>query len=253
MAENEVERILKDMEKQGFPLEVKTSEILKTRNWEVTNQAAYLDIEKGKHRTVDIVAEKNVSSEPNRLAFDVWLVAECKRSTKPWVFYSSDFDLNNEETRRKFVSSSQFSLNSFACQTESHNSVTVITNEFLFKRRLASPIFGKIGNASFEPFTDGKGMSIHKAQMQVCSAILYLDKQLDSMTDVTESPYGIYFVPIIVVDGKLYTYENKKVRPTEGLYYYATFYDSAFMIEILTIDFLERYLDVLERNIRDFK
>jgi hypothetical protein len=96
-------------------------------------------------------------------------------------------------------------------------------------------------------------MSIHKAQMQICGAILDLEKTLDYMADMTEFPYGILFVPIIVVDGHLYTYENKKLKKTDGLYNYVTFHGSAFMIEILTAQFFERYLNTLERNIQSFK
>jgi len=111
MTEDEVKKILEDMKKQGFPLEVRTSEILKAHDWEVTNQAAYTDIEKGKHRTVDIVAEKNVFYKPNELGFDIRFVIECKRTTKSWVFYSSDIDLDKEEIRRKFVPGNQLDIN----------------------------------------------------------------------------------------------------------------------------------------------
>lgn len=254
MSEEEAERILEDMEEQGFPLEVRTSEILKDHEWEVTNQAAYSDIESKKHRTVDIVAEKNVLYEPKELGFDLWLLIECKRSIKPWVFYCSDFDLDSEEIRRKFVSSTQFSINQLAYQKRLHEKIIDrIANRFLLKNKLAPPIFGKLAYASFEPFTKGKGKSIHKAQMQVCSAILDQEKKPDYMSGMTVFPYGILFVPIIVFDGHLYTYENGKLKTTEGLYYYVSLYETAFMIEILTIKFFERYLNTLERNMQSFK
>jgi len=254
MSDDEVKRILEDMEKQGFPVEVRTSEILKAHDWEVTNQAAYSDIQKGKHRTVDIVAEKNVLYKPDKLGFDIWLVIECKRSTKPWAFYSSDIDLDKEEVRRKFVSSSQLDINQIAYQKGLHEKIIdLIRNRFLFKNRLALPTFRKLAHASFEPFTEGKGMSLHKAQMQVRSAILDMEENLDYMERMTAFPYGIFFVPIIVFDGHLYTYENRELKTTEGLYYYVTMYGSAFMIEILTIQFFERYLTTLEANTQSFK
>lgn len=60
MPENEITNILKDIKEQGFPLEVRTSEILEAHDWEITNQFGYLDHEEKKQRTVDILARKNI-------------------------------------------------------------------------------------------------------------------------------------------------------------------------------------------------
>ena len=96
-------------------------------------------------------------------------------------------------------------------------------------------------------------MSLHKAQMQVCSAILDIEKNLDYMPDKTVFPYAILFAPIIVVDDHSYTYENKALEKAEGLYHYVTPYGTAFMIEILSIQFFERYLHILENSVQNFK
>lgn len=74
MPEDEVKKILEDMEKHGFPLEAKASEILKAHKWEITNQMAYLDSEERRFRTVDIVAEGNVRVTPS---FGLWLIIVC--------------------------------------------------------------------------------------------------------------------------------------------------------------------------------
>lgn len=85
MSEDEMKKILDDMEQYGFPLEVKTSEALKAYDWKVSNQVDYLDSEKKKERTVDILAEKNVLTKPlgdpatSNWDFDLGLVIECKK------------------------------------------------------------------------------------------------------------------------------------------------------------------------------
>jgi hypothetical protein len=254
MVEDEITRILKDMNERGFPLEVKTSEFIKTHGWEVTNQAAFFDAEKGKNRTIDLVAEKNIVQEP-MMVFDIWLVVECKRTTKPWVFYTSNLKTSIEEVHRKVVSSSQFSMNNIAYQKKTHTVLSeLIVNNFVLRHKLAPPIFGKLAYSSFEPFTNGKELSIHKARMQLCNAILYFEKELDQdrMRDM-HMPYGILFIPIIVLDGQLYTYENNELSPAEGLYYYVTYHGSAFMIDIVTTDFLSSYLNNLEGIITNFQ
>ena len=251
MSEDERKRILKDMKAQGFPLEVKTSEVLEAHGWEVTNQIAYLDYEEEKYRTVDIIAEKNLLLTP-KLTLDLWLVIECKKSTKPWVFYASDFDLNKPEPKRKAVSSTQFFICELAYQKKSHEKLLNLINQFMLKNHLFSPIFGKLAHIPFEPFTGGQGGSIHKATMQVCNAILDLeDRQFQEMQ--FKFPGGLIFMPIIVLEGNLYSYENKKLNSEDALYYYATYADSAFMLEIVTKGFLNTYLELIEDQIKNFQ
>jgi len=141
MSDKEKKDVLKDIEEQGFPLEVKTSEVLKKYGWEVTNQFSYLDYETKKYRTVDVVALKNIL-ESDKMVVDVNLVIECKKSAKkPWVFYSSDFDLNNLETRRTIVSSTQFFINSLAYQKKAHEKLNrLMVDSFVFQSHFMSPI-----------------------------------------------------------------------------------------------------------------
>ena len=254
MSEEEIKNILKDIEEQGFPLEVKTSEVLETHDWKVTNQVAYLDSEEKKYRTVDIVAEKNILLKPPKLRFDVYLVIECKKSSEPWVFYASDFDLNKPEIKSKAIASTQSFIGELAYQGKSHERLrNLMITQFLLQNHLISPIFGKLGYIPFEPFKGGQGRSIHKAQMQVCNAILDLeDRQFEEEVEIT-FPHGIIFIPIIVLDGHLYTYENEKLNPEEGLYYYVTYADSSFMIEIVTEGFLDTYLSTIEEQIKNFQ
>ena len=251
MSEDERKRILKDIEAQGFPLEVETSEVFEAHGWEVTNQVTYLDYEEKKYRTVDIGAEKNVLLT-SKLTLDLWLVVECKKSTKPWVFYVSDFDLNKPETKRMAVSSMQFFICELAYQKKSHKKLLNLISQFMLQNHLISPIFGKLAHIPFEPFTKGKGRSIHKARMQVCNAILDLEDRQFKEVGFT-FPYGIIFMPIIVLEGNLYSYENKKLNSEDALYYYATYADSAFMLEIVTKDFLNTYLELIEDQIKNFQ
>ena len=254
MSKDEKKDIVEDMEKQGFPLEVKTSEVLEAHDWEVTNQAAYYDSESGKQRTVDIIAEKDLLKNA-KFTIGLFLVIECKKSTKPWVFYASDFDLNKPEIRRKAVSSSQFFIHTPAHQKKSGEGLLKSINQFLLQNHLMSPIFGRLAHIPFEPFTGGQVRSIHKARMQVCNAILDLERRFTRVHEETKFPYpyGIILIPIIVLDGHLYTYKNKQLNPEKGLYYYCSYADYAFMIEIVTEDFFDIYLNTIEEQITKFQ
>ena len=254
MSHNEKKRILRDIEEQGFPLEVKTSEVLEAQGWEVSNQVAYLDYEKRKQRTVDIVAEKDLLKNAE-LTVGLFLVIECKKSTKPWVFYATDFNLNKPEQTRKAVSSSQFFIHTPPHLKKSGERLLKSINQFLLQNHLMSPIFSRLAYIPFEAFTGGQLRSIHKARMQVCNAILDLERRFTRMHKETKfpAPYGIIFIPIIVLDGHLYAYKNKQLNLEKGLYYYCTYADYAFMIEIVTEDFFDTYLSTIEEQIESFQ
>jgi hypothetical protein len=254
MSDDEVKKIQVDMEKQGFPLEIKTSEILEAHGWEVTNQASYLDSETGKNRTIDIVAEKNVILN-SKWGFDVWICIECKKVTNPWVFYTKDLDLNKEELRRKVVSSTHFSANPSAHKKGNFERLSnLVIGQFLLQGRYPQSIFKNLAHNSFEPFVEGKGLSIHKARMQVCNMILHLEKNVNiEALSMIDSPYFILYIPLIVLNGRLYVYQNRKLNGAEGLNYHVSYFNASFVIEIVTAKSFEKYLDNLEQIMLRFK
>lgn len=254
MSDDEVKKIQADMEKQGFPLEIKTSEILEAHGWEVTNQASYLDLELGKNRTIDIVAEKNVILN-SKWGFDIWICIECKKVKNPWVFYTTDLDLNKEELRRKVVSSTHFSVNQSAHKKGNMERLSnLVIGQFLLQDHYTQSIFKKLAHNSFEPFVEGKGLSIHKARMQVCNMVLHLEKNVSiEALSMIDSPYFILYIPIVVLNGRLYAYQNSKLNGIEGLNYHVSYFNASFVIEIVTAKSFEKYLDNLEQIMLRFK
>lgn len=122
MSDDEVKKIQADMEKQGFPLEIKTSEILDAHGWEVTNQASYLDSESGKNRTIDIVAERNVILN-SKWGFDVWICIECKKkSDKPMGLLYDRFGFKQGRIATK--SNFQRAQTSLSCDAHSSRGVS---------------------------------------------------------------------------------------------------------------------------------
>jgi hypothetical protein len=84
--ENSLEkRIIKDLEKSGYPLEIYTTSVLESKGWEVINQDGYLDAEEGKWRTIDISAFMRIELPYSSVyrVLHLTLIIECKKSEKP--------------------------------------------------------------------------------------------------------------------------------------------------------------------------
>jgi hypothetical protein len=251
MPDNITERILEDMEKQGFPLEVQVTEMLKTHGWHVSNQEAYFDRETGKQRTIDIESIKDIEL-PKELAFQIRLIVECKKCSKPWVFYVSD--MSKEEIRRELRFYSQVhidTLDQLAFQKKPPE-INELTTQVLFLDKIVQPVFDKLSHITYEPFTNGQGNSIHKARMQVCKALRDMNQHLAQDREV-EIPHYILLKPVIILDGQIYTYQDQNLNTKEGLYYSVSLYYDRFIIEVVTIGFLDKYLREIENSINNFQ
>ncbi len=86
---SEIENIKADMKKAGFPLEVVAGSRFTSKGWTPRHQVFFHDKDENKSRYVDIVAhraDEKDFQQFKRLNYTV--VVECKKSDKPWVFYT---------------------------------------------------------------------------------------------------------------------------------------------------------------------
>jgi len=88
------QRLIEDLHKTGFPLELRTAQTLLTRGYHVDHNVYYIDKDEQKGREIEISALRNANSCP-RDKPPRWLrhrlLIECKKaqSDKPWVIMSS--------------------------------------------------------------------------------------------------------------------------------------------------------------------
>jgi hypothetical protein len=87
---NRTTEVLKAIDKTGFPLELRISELLREREYHVANSLYFVDQDENKGREVDLRALKNVKLPGGTLFVRHCLVVQCKRSQKwPWVVFTS--------------------------------------------------------------------------------------------------------------------------------------------------------------------
>ena len=85
--------ILAELKKTGYPTEVVSSSILQQQGWGVTHNPSYRDDLEGSNREYDIRAYKSWKFFPGEevsKSLDVFLLIECKKSEKPWVFFTTN-------------------------------------------------------------------------------------------------------------------------------------------------------------------
>lgn len=263
--EREKNRIIKDMEKSGYPLEIKATSILESHGWNLLNQEGYLDIEKGKWRTIDILAHQsaNTSNSPVYERLHVTLVVECKKSSKPWVFWVRD--KKGLRMFRPLVASGLIKLESKPWLHPLHFEELADCFHYYF------PEFKKIAIIPYEPFIkkekgDGKSI-VFEAKNQVLKSLLYEENQTRKFCSMEEAREKVkanfktansIFVlyPLIIFDGHLYELEYIERKPKLTLSRYIQFLTSfgfptpdEFVIDIVEISFLEEYLRVLNKGI----
>lgn len=239
-------RIIDDIKKSGIPTEIRVSSILRRKGWDVTNQFPYND--GGITRPIDIFAIKMVSSN-----MMLGLVIECKKSEKPWVFYM----LQKEGQMLQLGLSVISMLKSLApvfskIQVKSMDIQGL--NDFLGKIHYA--IMNKIGVISYTPFRKQNSESdeFFEARKQVVAAVNYIESQNQNQGQIK---YIIY--PLIVFEGSIYEMElltdmEPSVSPVDHLVYINFDLQKKILpIDIVRTEFLEKYLDSIDKDIEAFK
>jgi hypothetical protein len=87
-------RVIDDIKKTGFPVELKISSILRSQSWQVEQNGSYTDLEQNKSREIDISARKSFYLKPEKHNFNfaINLLIEAKKSEKrPWVFFMTPY------------------------------------------------------------------------------------------------------------------------------------------------------------------
>ena len=86
MTTPEEKKILENIEKTGYPLEIDVSTWLIEDGWKAYPEWSYFDKQTGAMRAIDIVADYVLKGFEEYVT--PLLLVECKTSKNPWVFYS---------------------------------------------------------------------------------------------------------------------------------------------------------------------
>lgn len=257
MSQNMINKVSKEIEETGFPLELRIAEFLNTKDYLVAHSIFYVDEDEGKSREVDLRVLKNYEININnrKLWVRFCFLIECKRcQNKPWVFLSSNktpFDIDYNKVpflpNRNFLGKVDFD-----------------------RIKIYQPFarYKKVARSYFEAFKNNeRSENIFKALTTVVKATLFTMKK-GFAYDKTSI---CFYYPLIILDGRLFQgiLNNDKINVKEVnsvlvsfLYESSTFKEGKFSIPVLketeVNDFfsnLDKTLNIIgniaESNIRD--
>lgn len=263
LAEDEVdqgllEKIRKDIQKSGFPLEIEVTSILTKDGWGVVVHDYYIDEEESKPREMDVSAYKRFEASKDKRTsnYDVLrvsLVVECKKSDKPWVFYMTkkggEFDFPTHLVKV------------LGKPSISHN--RSFSEMWMKRTHYFLPTDQEKAVIPYEPFKGRNDRQlIFESTMQVVKATAYRMKegrrQVES--ELRKTLYLMY--PIIVFDGNLFAYTSaQELKASEYLQYLANYrfadrnmadlVGNMFLIDVVRKDYLPAYLGMLKKELAD--
>jgi hypothetical protein len=253
MSDELIDRILVEINKTGFPLELKVSHLLKSRGYYVNQSVYYMDQDENKARELDIKAINNKTYllnpediKPNSISNSIyirnWLVIECKKSeNKPWVFLSSDRDTYDDNDLIELLLRNYKENIPF-----SYAEIAKIKSVHPFTK------FSKVARSFFEAFKGSESSeAIFKALTTVVKSSLYF-----SRNDDKEDIWILY--PIVVFDGRMFDATINEigevsVLETEAViftYHYTTHDDKrTITIPIIREDALSNFPKKLEESL----
>lgn len=85
------DKIVEELDRTGYPTEVVAASVMQQRGWYVRHNPSYLDDTEQRSREYDLYAYRTWDASSDRMKYTVgvYLLAECKKSEKPWVFFTT--------------------------------------------------------------------------------------------------------------------------------------------------------------------
>lgn len=254
MSDNIEAQILSEINKTGFPLELRISDLITTQGYTKQHSVYYVDNDEGKGRELDILAHKFLWDQKGKSIWfiDNYMTVECKKSDKPWVIFTSP---NNSEADRNIFRYDHMIEQNIKIPTWSPDEIWETVIEPVSK---INPLFSsaRTGRTYFIPFTNSETSEmIYKSLTTSVKATIALRET----TGYSGSRLCFYY-PTVVLQGKLFeAYLEKseiKLREADMLPVSFTYKSSKYkpvnyIVPIVTENAFKKYLNSLEQ-VMDF-
>jgi hypothetical protein len=125
------QNILEELQKTGYPTEIISASLMQQRKWGVIHNPSYLDDSEGRSREFDIRAYQQKRFTLSNKVFNVglFLITECKKSEKPWVFFTTP-EKHNYSRLGKIIN---WSMAGYQVFSSDESSIALISDDKLLK------------------------------------------------------------------------------------------------------------------------
>lgn len=195
MSEQLEPKIIKDIQKTGFPTEIVSASIMRHRGWKVINNTSYWDENEGKSREFDILAYNDVILQNQNIAVRINLICECKKSEKPWVFFMTEEKYDSSKLSELIKS------NEIKKQLSDISYIDIIADINMLKLHHYRK-FSYLARTFYELFKGKENADhstiIYSAIMSSIKSTLYLREYF------SENKNFVIFYPVIIFNGNLF-------------------------------------------------
>lgn len=255
-------KVIEDLEKSGFSSELRAIRTFMSNGWSCTGFASYIDLDRDLVTGVDLIAWKDNFIRLKNLRYGVQfnINAEVKKSEKPWVVFKEMSDHVVDDYL---------------------NNLTYICGLTPFDLRQSmamGSIYTKLGWRGYgihESFKKPDAPSrSYSAFLNVCrSSETRLDactayyKELEQRSEKSNNPNPykervvILVKPIVILDGTLIAASvlesgevsigEVKFAPVEFHYRSKHCVKGVYLIDIVTLDALQEYIEMSEKRLHD--
>ncbi|HEY8767822.1 MAG TPA: hypothetical protein VIP09_11270 [Dehalococcoidia bacterium] len=253
-------KIVAHLLKTGYPLELDVASILEERGWIVTSNTPFFDVDEEKHRECDICAVRvrrvtlqDETAEPSFANLGHGLVSvlaiECKKSEKPWVFFTRTAG-NASHNQIRYVSKIS-NLVTFVDTPQ-----TVLSPGVMARHLWYFPLATRSRNFTEAFKSDSQTSQIWTALNQVVKALRHFQAQYDQpyMRHLTT-----FLVPVIVLDGVMFEATLRKGDISlQRSNHVAVEFDivsrpdplvaQQVLVDVITRDYLLDYIEKVDRG-----
>lgn len=256
----QIDHIKEEIKKTGFPIEMELLSLLNSRNWFAIPNEYYFDPDLNIARSIDIRATPYPFKTKRNFTVHYFLAIECKKSElSAWVFFETKFKvgwIGCDGQYADYLKSQNlrdcFEITDFAFDRLKHYTVfRKFSTSYTEVKLKKAPHNFKLRNETFE--------AVNQVVKYVSYEIeSYLNAYRQKNLDVNSC---LFFFPIIVFDGELYTSSLikdelvlKKANRMVLTSYYKPRYAQRrlpFKIDIVKREYFPSFLEVIEKEMND--
>lgn len=259
-------KIIEDLRKSGYLSEMLALRAFSKRKWDASGNVIYFDDDEKKSREGDLHAEHRIFhkiSDEKEIECAYHIVAEVKKSENPWVIFKEGLGHGNDTEVRSSFPDQWGNLVAYKNLPGERPDYNPLLQKYSIAHRC-----GWVGvgvHESFKPPQDKSrwyqaAVSANKVALHIYSNFT-CPCDNNHVQDIISNPtYFKMYRPVIILDGPLYASElDKSGQPVIEecqaaclvFEYSSREYEMINDIDIVTLKYLDEYIDICERRIRN--